>query len=227
MKICSKCELPKELNDFSLKKTGKDGYNSYCKSCKKQYDEANGLISKKYKKNYRKVNNKKIKLYDKNYRTNNPNYHKDYVLKNKEKIKKYVKDNNEVINKNKRKYRDNNPEKVRESNNNWLNKNPHIPAWRSVLTSSLKRLGKSKEGHTIDLLGYSATDLKIHIESLFTEGMSWDNHGEWHIDHIKPVCLYPNHTHPSIVNSLSNLRPLWATTREINGIIYEGNLNKY
>lgn len=29
-----------------------------------------------------------------------------------------------------------------------------------------------------------------------------------------------------IVNALSNLRPLWATTREINGIIYEGNLNR-
>ena len=30
----------------------------------------------------------------------------------------------------------------------------------------------------------------------------------------------------SIVNALSNLKPMWATTREIGGIIYEGNLNK-
>ena len=31
----------------------------------------------------------------------------------------------------------------------------------------------------------------------------------------------------NLVNSLNNLQPLWATTREINGVIYKGNLNKY
>jgi hypothetical protein len=29
-----------------------------------------------------------------------------------------------------------------------------------------------------------------------------------------------------ILTILLNLRPLWATTREINGVIYEGNLNR-
>jgi hypothetical protein len=33
-------------------------------------------------------------------------------------------------------------------------------------------------------------------------------------------------TSPSIINALSNLNPMWATTREIGGIFYEGNLNK-
>jgi len=71
-------------------------------------------------------------------------------------------------------------------------------------------MGQTKEGHTIDLLGYSALDLKNHIESLFTEGMTWDNHGEWHIDHIKPVISFHKETLPRIVNALSNLQPLWA-----------------
>jgi hypothetical protein len=52
--------------------------------------------------------------------------------------------------------------------------------------------------------------LKTHIESLFTEGMSWDNHGKWHIDHIKPVVSFDKDIHPSVVNALSNLQPLWA-----------------
>ncbi|MCK9445523.1 hypothetical protein M0Q50_01350 [bacterium] len=95
-----------------------------------------------------------------------------------------------------------------------------------LLKNTLNRLGKKKEGHTIDLLGYSAIELKIHIESLFTTGMSWENRSEWHIDHIKPVCSFDKSTPVSEVCSLSNLRPLWATTREIDGIIYEGNLNK-
>lgn len=56
--------------------------------------------------------------------------------------------------------------------------------------------------------------------------MSWDNYGDWHIDHIKPVSCFDKTTLPSIVNALENLRPLWATTREIDGVIYEGNLNR-
>ena len=74
--------------------------------------------------------------------------------------------------------------------------------------------------------GYSATDLKNHISSLFTDGMTWGNYGEWHIDHIKRVSEFDKDSNPTIVNALYNLRPLWATTREINGVIYEGNLNR-
>lgn len=123
-------------------------------------------------------------------------YKKEYNLKNKEKRKLYRKSRK------------------------------HIGLWRSLLKMSLWRLNSKKEGKTIDLLGYSADEFKTHIESLFTEGMSWKNHGEWHVDHIKDVSLFDENDLPSVVNSLSNLRPMWATTREINGVIYEGNLNR-
>jgi hypothetical protein len=76
---------------------------------------------------------------------------------------------------------------------------------------TIKRFNTTKESKTIELLGYSAIQLKEHLESLFTEGMSWDNYGEWHIDHIKMVSDFDKETHPSIVNSLDNLRPLWAS----------------
>ena len=99
-------------------------------------------------------------------------------------------------------------------------------AWRNLLKHTLERLGKTKESKTIDLLGYSALELKEYITSKFTDGMSWDNYGEWHIDHILGVINFDKRTSPNIVNALSNIRPLWATTREINGVIYEGNLNR-
>jgi hypothetical protein len=76
------------------------------------------------------------------------------------------------------------------------------------------------------MLGYSANDLKVHIESLWTPGMTWDNHGEWHIDHIRPLSSFPQDADVSIVNALANLQPLWATTRFVDGILYEGNINK-
>jgi len=106
------------------------------------------------------------------------------------------------------------------------NENPHHYAWRSLLQKTLLSLGKKKESKTKDLLGYSPLQLKQHLEYLFTDSMDWDNYGEWHIDHIKPIVTFNHNTLPSIVNDLSNLRPLWATTREINGVVYEGNLNR-
>jgi hypothetical protein len=40
--------------------------------------------------------------------------------------------------------------------------------------------------------------------------MNWENYGEWHIDHIKMVSSFEPNTPMYIVNSLGNLRPLWA-----------------
>jgi hypothetical protein len=40
--------------------------------------------------------------------------------------------------------------------------------------------------------------------------MSWENYGEWHIDHIKMVSEFDKDTPVDIVNSLKNVRPLWA-----------------
>jgi len=106
----------------------------------------------------------------------------------------------------------------------YYKKNSHIYSWRSLVYRTLN--GKIKEASTIELLGYGYKELKEHITSLFTDGMSWDNYGEWHIDHIKPLTLFDDNTPIHVVNALSNLQPLWSTTREINGVIYEGNLNK-
>lgn len=58
-------------------------------------------------------------------------------------------------------------------------------------------------------LGYSLHEFKAHIESKFLSGMSWDNHGKWHIDHIMPVSKFPAEKIHKL-NQLSNLQPLWA-----------------
>ncbi len=153
-------------------------------------------------------------------------YNKEYYESNKVKLKerhKIWRKNNPDYNK---QYRQANPDKIKGNHKKYRDSNPHAIAWRGLLYDSLRRLGKRKETHTIDVLGYSAIDFKNHITSLFTEGMSWDNYGEWHIDHIKQVCTFGHDESINVVNALSNLRPLWATTREINGVIYEGNLNR-
>ena len=166
-----------------------------------------------------KDNKERAKLTQEEYRKNN-------YIKEIERHTKYRKENSESIKERQKIYRIANPEKINERQKIYRKNNPHTKAWRGLLKSTFKRFNKEKEGHTIDLLGYSAEELKNHITNLFTEGMSWDNHGEWHIDHIKPVSSFDKETPMNIVNALNNLQPLWATTREINGVIYIGNLNK-
>lgn len=64
------------------------------------------------------------------------------------------------------------------------------------LVSNLRRRvlhalnGESKSDHTLNLIGCSIDELKIYLEEKFTEGMSWDNYGQWHIDHIRPCCSF-------------------------------------
>jgi hypothetical protein len=80
------------------------------------------------------------------------------------------------------------------------------------MRKSLNGIKESKSWET--LVGYSLEELKLHLESQFTEGMSWDNYGEWHIDHIIPVDSFniQNYDDNNFKKcwSLNNLQPLWA-----------------
>jgi len=71
-----------------------------------------------------------------------------------------------------------------------------------------------KSQHTMELLGCSTEQLKVHIESQFKDGMSWDNWSikGWHIDHIRP-CSSFDLSDPAQQKECfhySNLQPLWA-----------------
>lgn len=66
-----------------------------------------------------------------------------------------------------------------------------------------------KDISTEKKLGYSVDEFKSHIEKLFKKGMTWENHGDWHVDHIIPVSKFPK-DRVLHVNDLSNLQPLWA-----------------
>jgi len=67
-------------------------------------------------------------------------------------------------------------------------------------------------GGSLSEVNYSVEELKSHLESQFTEGMTWDNHGKWHIDHIKPLASFnlTNEKDRSVAYGIDNLQPLWA-----------------
>lgn len=104
------------------------------------------------------------------------------------------------------------PEKVRDRALKKRQRNPALFACRDMLKRILRLTGERKSTKTESLLGYTVDEFRDHISSQFVEGMSWENHGEWHIDHIKPVnvMIAEGEARPEVINALSNLRPLWA-----------------
>ena len=81
----------------------------------------------------------------------------------------------------------------------------------------LKKRSGSKKGQSyLSKVGYSIEELKVHLESQFQPGMTWNNYGlkGWHIDHIKPDSsfYYKSMDDVDFIEcwALSNLQPLWA-----------------
>jgi len=85
---------------------------------------------------------------------------------------------------------------------------------RTAIYTCLKERNINKYKNTFELLPYSLDELITHLERQFTSGMSWDNYGEWHVDHIIPMSKFniTSVNDESFLEcwSLNNLRPLWA-----------------
>ena len=64
-----------------------------------------------------------------------------------------------------------------------------------------------------ELLGCSYSELIIYLEQKFVDGMSWDNRGEWHIDHIIPCCHFDltKEDDQRACFHYTNLQPLWSS----------------
>ena len=189
-KRCTKCqgEFPATLEFFYKCSSHKDGLISWCKTCsleqKKEY----------YNKNKTAIKDKHKKRYDKN---------RDKILKQKREYESRP----EVIKqrrKTKNKYYHN---KLKHRHD------PHTKAKRN-LSRRMRSLFSKNGDQTIDFIGCSIDDLKLHLEKQFVDGMNWENYGlhGWHVDHIRPCCSF-DLTDPEQQRECfhyTNLQPLWA-----------------
>lgn len=131
-------------------------------------------------------------------------------------------------------WRKKNPEKVRQMKAADWNSLPqerrqerYRASWAAIKADPAKRLhkamrwrlwsslvGRNSGRRTFEILGYSLDELRAHLERQFTKGMSWDNYGEWHVDHIVPLAEFGGLEIESPefrrAWALTNLRPLWA-----------------
>lgn len=70
--------------------------------------------------------------------------------------------------------------------------------------------GYRKSSKTFDLLGCSFELLKEYIEQQFKDGMSWENHGKWHIHHKILLSWAKNEEELKELCKYTNLQPLWT-----------------
>lgn len=193
MKICKICNTTEDLIGFR-----KD--RKICNNClnkeKQKYYFSNLERIKEKRDKYRKTNREKI---------------------NAQKRQHYNLNAERIIEQNS-KYKKNNRSKYNDSKNN-RKKNDPLYKLRITISERIRQALKyhlagtyKKKDSTIELLGCSIDELKIHLQNQFKEGMTWQNHSEWHIDHIIPCAAFDLSKKENCLKCFNykNLQPLWA-----------------
>jgi hypothetical protein len=164
----------------------------------KQYRLDNDKKIKESMRQYRLDNDKKIKESMRQWRLDNKEKIKQYRLDNKEKIKQWRLDNRDYFNK---------------YHQNRFKTDPIyklIKTQRGRMWAVLK--GKNKSKSSVKLLGCSIEECWNHLEQQFKPGMTRDNYGLWHVDHIIPCASFDlnDPKQQELCFHYTNLQPLWA-----------------
>jgi len=149
-------------------------------------------------------------------------YHKNWSEKNREHLTEYHKkwrtDNIDKWRKTKRVY-----EKNRKASDPLYKL---ISNFRTAIYQVLKESNVEKNRHYFDILQYTSEELIIHLESQFKDSMSWDNYGEWHVDHKLPITSFniEEMGDKEFMKcwALENLQPMWGeeNIRKSNKILF-------
>lgn len=204
-KTCSKCKILKPLSDF-YKRSDSEKHQSECKKCTSkrtnEFRKAHPERSNKYSKKYRQTHPEKRRETCHNYNTKHSDQRREYVQM----------------------WRKLNPEKNRLWHRAWYNKTRSTNSAYKIEDALRARIckavrGKLKTDNTFNLVGCNTHELINYLSLLFSDGMSWDNYGEWHIDHIIPCAAFDlsNPTEQKQCFHYTNLQPLWAYENKSKG----------
>ena len=91
---------------------------------------------------------------------------------------------------------------------------------RVRIYTALKGTAKSKT--TMKLLGCTIEEFWKHLEKKFIKGMTRENYGSWHADHIRPCASFDlgEPGQQEICFHYKNFQPLWAIDNLKKGAKY-------
>lgn len=187
------------------------------KEDKKKYFKEYHLKNKARKcaiaKAYYYANRKKVLEQRKSYRDA---HHSELDMQNKRRYwKQWYSENKEREATRRKEYRKRNPKMFFLK----YKKELHNPTLRTAnllrhrVRMALKAQNVLKTNKVLELLGVqNMHQVRNYLEKQFQPGMSWQNHGEWHIDHKVPVTSFnlSKLQEQKKAFHYTNLQPLWA-----------------
>jgi len=230
MKTCKKCLVEKEISYFGNNKNEKDGKSIYCSNCEliraREYREKNRNKVNQSSKKWRQNNPEKYQETVKKYIEKNPEmtskernkkYRKDdeYRKKISEKRKEYYQNNLDKERENRKKYYYDNKKNERNKNDEWRKKKLKTDGFFRMKRRLRERIRDYMKGDAIgkktkEIVGLDYVEFKNYISEKFSDGMTWENYGKWHLDHIIPLCEAKNVEELIKLNYYTNLQPLWV-----------------
>jgi len=108
-----------------------------------------------------------------------------------------------------------NAQKARERERNKCAKDPSYRMYRSVQ----RRSGQILKGEASASQALSCGHIKLrnYVDALLTEGMCWNNYGQWEIDHVVPLSKGNSLEEKIFLCRYSNLQPLWKRDNQVKG----------
>lgn len=87
------------------------------------------------------------------------------------------------------------------------------------IRKAMRRTTTRKNARTHEFLGCTIPGFMGYLEKQFLPGMSWDNYGQWQIDHIIPVSRFPMDEPVAVRHAYNyrNCRPEWRVPNMIKG----------
>lgn len=194
MKLCKICKVQKNLTDFPIGR-------AQCKICTKIKMQNWAMKNKDIIREKNKIRWQKLKT-DKRQISKR----KEWYAKNRDRLLSQKKEYYE-LNKQKILLRHKLYERMKLKTDPIFRLRKNL---RRRLNLCLKDIYKKET--TMKLIGCTLKELKIYLENKFKKGMSWENYGEWHIDHIKPISSFDlsKIENQKIAMHYTNLQPLWA-----------------
>lgn len=198
-KTCAKCCSSYLLSEYHSDKGKKDGLSSSCKKCKKAYRASY------YAKNSERLKAESMSWFEAN-KERRAESSRQYYLENIDYFRASRKSRYWLDPKG----------NTRKSSDYHLSRIKSDPLYRfqarcrTRVYQALVQTGYRKTSRAYFLIGCSKPDLAGMISAKFEPGMTWDNYGEWHIDHKIPISSAGSQVETELLCHYLNMQPMWA-----------------